>query len=247
MRTSSKILVGLFIFFVAVGTLGISYRTFAAPEDAKISSSAKAEKTVSPDTVYVTFSVVTNDKNSETAVSLNNKKATQMINILKKSLTEGETVKTNSYTLNPNYEYNNVTKKNMLKDYEVRNSVVLKLKDINKVGKIINIAVKNGANNVENLNFTLENTDGICNQLTAQAAQKAKKSAEALLSSLGMKIVSVSNISYNCSTSSSRPYYGNDFMSIKAASGTESDSTPVTIEAGEIKIITNVTINFNIK
>ncbi|MDD3593992.1 MAG: SIMPL domain-containing protein [Candidatus Gastranaerophilales bacterium] len=247
MKMSNKILIALFVFLVAIGTLGINYKTFAnSAENGKISSTAKEEKSIAPDTVYVTFSVITNDKNSETAVSLNNKKTTQMINALKKSLTPDETVKTSAYSLNPNYEYNNITKKNMFKDYEVKNNVNLKLKDINKVGKLIDIAVKNGANNVDNLVFTLENTDAVCNQLTAQAAQKARKNAEALLNSLGMKIVNVANISYNCSNLVPRAVYADNFMSMKAA-GSEADSTPVTIEAGEIKITATVTITFNIK
>ena len=72
------------------------------------------------------------------------------------------------------YEYNSITKKDVSAGYTVVNSVTVTLKDTKKAGQIIDIAIKNGATNVSNLSFTLQNTDSVCKELTAKAVAKAK-------------------------------------------------------------------------
>ena len=129
----------------------------------------------------------------------------------------------------------------------VTNSVSVKLKDKNKVSKVIDIATTNGATRVSGLKFTLQSTDTVCRQLTAKAAQKAKADAAAIVSPLGTSLDKIVNISYSCSTENR--INSRYVMSAKAlgASMEEDSVTAPEIETGEIKVRANVNIDFSIK
>lgn len=212
-----------------------------------ISAHATEEISIAPDTIEITFSVETRDKNSQKAVDKNSQTANNILANIKKILGQNETIKTSSYSLTPTYEYNKTLKKSEQTGYMVTNSVSVKLKDKNKVSKVIDIATTNGATRVSGLKFTLQSTDTVCRQLTAKAAQKAKADAAAIVSPLGTSLDKIVNISYSCSTENR--INSRYVMSAKAlgASMEEDSVTAPEIETGEIKVRANVNIDFSIK
>ena len=209
----------------------------------KITAQASESKYVAPDTASISFSVETFDKNSQKAVELNNQKMAAITEAVKKILGANESVKTSSYSLNPRYEYNNSSKKNVMTGYNVNNSLTVTLKDTKKTAKVIDIATQNGATNVSGLSFTIQNTDNVCRELTAKATQKAKKEAESVLAALGKTIDTVVSINYSCNNqyrTSTRMYMAVDNFAKAEAAGTP-------IEEGENKVTASVTIVFTIK
>lgn len=216
-------------------------------EVGKITANATKSKYVSPDTATISFTIETQDKNSQKAVEENNKKVKTLVEVLKQQLAENETIKTSNYNLSQNYEYNSVLKKNIHNGYIVTNTLTVTLKDTAKTGKLIDFAVKNGADRVSNLSFTLQNTDKVCKELTAEAVAKAKNDAMNVLSPLGKKIDAISNISYGCSTYSNFSPYRNFVMKSAGASRDTVAEEGLTIEQGETKVEASVTIVFTIK
>ena len=90
--------------------------------------------------------------------------------------------------------------------------------------------IKNGATNVSNLSFTLQNTSNVCKELTAKAAQKAKNEAMNILTPLGKTIDSVYNIDYSCSTQTRFASSRNYTMMKAMASADEAGSNGVSVE-----------------
>ena len=246
MKTNKLFFVSAFLF---IGLLLVNTKVFAdnVPKESIISAQASAEQTVIPDTVEISFTIETRDKNSQKAVDKNSQTANNIIANVKKLLGENETIKTNSYSMTQTYEYNRALKKSELTGYLVTNGLTVKLKDKNKVSKIIDIATTNGATRVSGLKFTVQSTDNICRQLTAKAAQKAKADAAAIVTPLGGKIDRIVGISYSCSTENRMN--SRFTMSAKAlgASAQEDSITAPEIEAGEIKVRAHVNIEFAIK
>ena len=74
-------------------------------ETGKITANATKSKYVNPDTATISFTVETQDKNSQKAVEINNEKVKSLVEVLKQQLTENEVIKTSSYNLSQNYEY----------------------------------------------------------------------------------------------------------------------------------------------
>jgi len=202
-----------------------------------ISTSATEEYT--PNAVEITFTVETKDKNAGVAAENNKKIANEAVEIIKKELntSKGDTIKTRGYNVSPHYYYKDG--KSIFEYYQVTNTFVVKLKDINKIGDIVNLALKNGVNEVSNLAFSLENSESYCTELMSKAAKSARTRANAIAKSMENRIVGVQNVSVSCSNENnyrSVPYR-NYYMSAKAdMAADESMGAGVPIEAGVLKI-----------
>lgn len=240
-----KLIINSLALFILIAGFNFTQTATAISETGKITASATESTYVTPDSATVSFTVETTDKNSQKAVAENNKKTTALINAIKASLAQNETIKTTSYNLRQNYEYNNILKKNVLSGYALTNTITVKLKDITKTGEIIDIATKNGATNVNNLSFSLEDTNAICKELTQKAVLKAKEEAQTVLAPLGKTIDNISTINYACSSQMRYSPYRNYAM--LKSSGMETADTSVSIEEGETKVEASVTIVFTIK
>jgi len=240
-----KLIISLFVLGL-IATTAYAVTPSSQNNQGKITANASEFKYIAPDTATITLTVETTDKNSQKAVELNNQKVSSLTELIKKSLAQNEMIKTTNYNMHQKYEYNNITKKNVVVGYTVVNSVTVTLKDTKKTGKIIDMAIKNGATNVSNLSFTLQSTDNVCKELTAKAVTKAKNDAMNVLAPLGKTIDSIANIDYSCSTRTNGPVYRNYAM-MKTMNASADGESSVSVEEGESRVEASVTIVFTIK
>lgn len=217
-----------------------------------VSVSYTAEKEVSPDTVEVSISVKTDDKKSmQEAVRKNKEISDKVYSYLKSVITpaNGDYVKTSNFSASPSYIYNN--NKRTLDKYNVSNNVIVHTKSIDKISTIIDNSLSLGATDVDSLNFLLSEKDTQCADLLSNAAKQARKRADIVATSAGSSVVGIKNIDTTCSlnNSSRYPVYRNPLMMAKAESmdGATSETNSVNIEAGTIKIYSNVNASFYLK
>lgn len=217
-----------------------------------VSVSYTAEKEVSPDTVEVSISVKTDDKKSmQEAVRKNKEISDKVYSYLKSVITpaNGDYVKTSNFSASPSYIYNN--NKRTLDKYNVSNNVIVHTKSIDKISTIIDNSLSLGATDVDSLNFLLSEKDTQCSDLLSNAAKQARKRADIVATSVGSSVVGIKNIDTTCSlnNSSRYPVYRNSLMMAKAESmdGATSETNSVNIEAGTIKIYSNVNASFYLK
>ena len=129
----------------------------------------------------------------------------------------------------------------MLVGYEVTQSLEVKIRDMEKIGNIIEGATAAGANEVGSLQFTVDKEEEFKKQARKEAIEKAKAKAEELASQLGVNLVKITNFS----ESSVIPYfYGLEKAAAPAGMG--AGETPQ-IETGENKIEVTVTITYEIR
>lgn len=217
-----------------------------------VSVSYTAEKEVSPDTVEVSISVKTDDKKSmQEAVRKNKEISDKVYSYLKSVITpaNGDYVKTSNFSASPSYIYNN--NKRTLDKYNVSNNVIVHTKSIDKISTIIDNSLSLGATDVDSLNFLLSEKDTQCADLLSNAAKQARKRADIVATSVGSSVVGIKNIDTTCSLNNSGryPVYRNSLMMAKAESmdGATSETNSVNIEAGTIKIYSNVNASFYLK
>ena len=244
-----KLIISFAILLFLIGAVKCANVLAAVNDDGKgrITADASEFKYISPDTATINFTIETTDKTSQKALETNNQKMNKLVEIIKKELNSNESVKTSAYNLRQQYEYNNVTKKNVMTGYIVTNSVIVTLKDTKKAGHLISVATQNGATKVNGLSFTIQSTDAVCKELTQKAVLKAKKQAEDILAPLGKTIDSIENISYGCSTQGEYRAYSNYLMKSYAAGAADAAISDTPVEQGETKVTANVTIVFRIK
>jgi uncharacterized protein YggE len=217
-----------------------------------LSVSYSAEKEVSPDTVEFSVSVKTTDKKSMAEASSKNKEISNKIYEYFKSninTAGGDYIKTSNYNATPIYTYKD--NKRFFDRYEVTNNIIVHTKSLDKVSSLIDKSIEMGATNVNSLNFSLSNKDGVCEEMLSTAGKNVRKRANVVASSTGSTIVGVKNINTSCSLNQRRTNYAYANVRLMKASGASMDmeaAAPSTdIEAGNITIYANVDASFYVK
>ncbi|MCI1273847.1 MAG: SIMPL domain-containing protein [Clostridiaceae bacterium] len=223
-----------------------------AQQKGEINVSASAEKEIAPDTVQISIQVVTTDTKSMQKAALQNKEISDKIYTALKAMinpANNDFIKTSNYNATPVYVYNN-NKKNLDK-YQVSNSIQLRTKNIDKIGAIIDKATGLGATEVNDLNFSVSNYESQCDDLIAQAAQKARTKANILAKNSVATILGVKSISASCSSSANnnaRVYMRTmKLMAVGANADTSVEETYSPISAGSVKLNATVDASYYAK
>ena len=223
---------------------------FASNNDkGTISVNTSASKEVKPDVAEISFEVKTSDQKSlEKASILNKGISDKVYSTLEKLIDseKGDYIKTAGYSANPIYSY--VNSKKIFDRYEVSNTVIVHTKSLDTLGKMIDIAIKEGATTISNLSFTLAENESICNLLISDATQKAKSRAQSIADALSVGINGIDNINASCNLNNyntPRLYLAKNMLS-DVAMGTETENY-TSISSGTIKVNANVNASFYVK
>ena len=213
-----------------------------------ITISGTGEIYAKPDLALTTFSVVSNAKTVADALADNVQKMNAITDFLKGQNIQDKDLKTVNFSLNPAYEWIREPNedsaiypngKRVLVGYEVNQSLQVKIRDLERIGQIIEGATASGANQAGDLQFTIDQEEELQNQAREQAIEKAKIKAKELASQLGVKLVRVANFSEN----GYLPYYSYAKTVSAEASGAMLDAAP-SISTGENKIESIVSITY---
>lgn len=185
--------------FYKIALLGIGFVLFAAalyvyrPTQNKltrITVIGDAQTKIAPDTAVITFSVVTQNAQALNAQQENAKKSEAVKTAVEAVAADAKPeVKTSDYNLSPQQDYSNNTPK--ISGYEVKNTVTVSIKDLSKVGAVIDAATKAGANSIEGIQFVLRENSPAQGDALALATRQAMTKAEAIAQSLNGVIVRV--------------------------------------------------------
>lgn len=243
-----RTLVSLTIFSLIFGMTNLACFS-ANNEKGIISVNTSASKEVDPDVAEISFAIKTSDVKSLEKASLLNKEISESVFLTLEELIDkknGDYIKTLGYSANPIYNY--VNSKKIFDKYEVSNTVVVHTKSIETLGKMIDLAIKQGATNVSNLSFTLSESESICNSLISSATKKAKTRAEAVAEALGVEIAGVDNINTSCNLNNNntpRLYMAKNMLADVA--GTETAENYTSISIGTVKLHANANASFYVK
>jgi len=210
-----------------------------------ISVSGTGEIYAKPDLALTSFSVVNEAKTVEKAMTENTSKMNAVIEAVKSQGVDEKDLKTTSFRINPRYDYIEQgsiypTRKRVLSGYEISQSLQVKIRDMEKIGSIIEKATAAGSNQVGDLQFTIDDQEALKAEARSQAIVKAKEKAKSIASELGVKLVRITNFG----ESSVMPYYARSYEFADMAIGGE-QAIPE-IETGENKISVSISITYEI-
>lgn len=240
-----KIFLIVLILFVGMLTINEFKKGKYIGQDVQstISVSAVGEVYAKPDLVITSFSVVSEEKTAADALAKNSESMNKVIEFLKNSGIEEKDLKTTTFRISPRYEWRNgsefsypPTGQRVLVGYEVTQSLEVKIKDMSKIGALIEGATNAGATGVGNLEFTFDDEDELKKQAREIAINKAKLKAKELSQQLGVGLGRITNFS----ESEVSPI----FYDIKEAYGMGGGAPE--IETGENLIQSTVIITYEI-
>lgn len=219
-------------------------------ERGRISVNTSSNLEVAPDVAEITFEVKTSDIKYMQKATVDNKNVydkvySQLNTMINKD--NGDYIKTSNYNAQPVYSY--VNSKKIFERYEVTNSITVRTKSIDNLGKMIDEAIEKGATNVSNLNFSISKPEIYCDELLTSATKEAKNRAEVVAKALGTTIDGLANLSTSCSTNSynaPRLYMAKNLVA-DLASGASEETIATNISSGVIKINANVNASFFVK
>jgi len=119
----------------------------------------------------------------------------------------------------------------------------VKVRSTEDAGKALALVGENGATNISNITFTVDDPDKILDEARAEAIQDAKEKAGSLAKALGVRLVRVVSF-YDNTGGGPMPYYGEamggDMMKVSSAPAP-------TIPTGENKVTVNVMVVYEIR
>jgi uncharacterized protein YggE len=143
-----------------------------------------------PDAAVVVLSVITQNQQALQAQQDNARKSDAVIQALKAAAGSDLEVKTSDYSLQPQFDYRD-NKLPKIIGYDARNSVMVTMGDLTKVGAVIDAASRAGANSVSGVSFILRDNSPVRGQALAEASRQALKKAQSIAQSMGGQVVRV--------------------------------------------------------
>ncbi|SUY66897.1 SIMPL domain-containing protein [Clostridium tetani] len=153
---------------------------------------------VQPDMAIVSLGIITEDKSLEKAQRENAKISDRVIRELQNMGIDRRDISTANYNIEAQYDY--VDNKRVFRGYRVTNILSVNIRDITKVGEIIDASVKNGANNVGNVSFTISNPKHYNNRALKLAVENAVEKAMVIGNTLKVQVNTIP-----CSVKEVRP------------------------------------------
>lgn len=144
---------------------------------------------VKPDLATVVIGVITENEQLTIAQEENTIRINQILKTLEEMGIPSSDIQTQSYNINPIYDY--VDGKKIFKGYRVVHDLRITIKDMTIIGEIIDAAVQNGANQVSNIDFSVEDTSVYYRQALALAIDDAYEKARTLGRKLNIVISNV--------------------------------------------------------
>ncbi len=146
--------------------------------------------TVDNDNATIVLSVITRDPESTVAAEANAEKMTKVQDAIIAAGCKKDSLTTQNYIINQDYNYQTQTYGN----YTVTNQIKINLNDLSIANKIIDEAIKAGANNVSQLDFFVSDTNMAYKQARTMAVQNAHEAANLIAGASGVKLGKVVSI-----------------------------------------------------
>ncbi len=252
---TAVILLAVFLGIKALGELmGLRYVGAGVMPANTISISGYGEAVAVPDIATFTFSVVS----EKSTVAAAQDEATTKINAITAYLKDAgvaeKDIQTSGYSVYPQYDWvqqacttNGICPpgKQVLRGYEVRQTTTVKVRDTAKAGDLLTGVGGKGATEVSGLNFTFDDPDAVEAEARNEAIADAKAKADELARSLGVTIVRVVSFNENGGGYPSPMYYSKD--TALGMGGAEEVRSAPAISTGENKVISNVSVTYEIR
>ena len=151
----------------------------------EVAASAVGEVKGAPDRATILFTVETRGATAAEASAENATRTTAVLAALRAAGLAEADVGTVGYTINPNMEYDEPTRASRVVGYVARNSVRAEVREIARVGRVIDAAIRAGANEVSSLSFVTSRRDELRLEAIRSAMGRACREASAMATAAG--------------------------------------------------------------
>ncbi|RZA31233.1 MAG: SIMPL domain-containing protein [Lysobacteraceae bacterium] len=168
---------------------------YAVPGDATLLSvSANAQASRVPDVATISAGVVTQAVDGNAAMRQNAEQMARVMEAIKDAGIPEKDVQTSGINLSPQYRYveNEAPK---ITGFQASNTVNLKVRDIARLGKVLDALAAQGSNQINGPSFEIDQPEPVYDEARLAALKKAQARAETYAKSLGLRVRRIVSIS----------------------------------------------------
>lgn len=169
---------------------------FASSDGTLLTISAQGAVTRAPDIATLSTGMVTQAVDANTAMRANAEQMTKVVAAIKGAGIAERDVQTSGVSLHPQYKYSD-NQPPTITGYQASNTVTITVRDIAKLGSILDALVANGANQINGPSFDLDTAkkDAAYDDTRRAAIGKAQARAEMYAKTLGVNVRRIVTIS----------------------------------------------------
>ena len=208
-----------------------------ASDGTLLSVSSRAEARKAPDIATFSAGVVTQAAAGNAAMRQNAEQMNRVLAAIKAAGVADKDVQTSGISLNPQYRYEE-NQPPRITGYQASNTVNVKLREVAKMGKVLDALVASGANQVNGPSFGIDDPEPLYDRARLDALKAARARAETYAGALGVRVRRIVSISEGGAAMPS-PMPRMAMMKAEAY-----DSTPVA--AGESSVSVNLDVVFEL-
>jgi len=209
---------------------------------ATITLSGEGSVFAEPDMATLSAGVVTQADTARAALDANNEAVGKVLDAFRKAGIADRDLQTNGFSVQPRMVYPDQSKGDAkpphIAGYEVRNNVSVKVRDLDKLGAVLDAAVTSGGNQIDGLSFGISKEDTLTDEARKKAVADARHKAELYAEAAGVKLGKVRRIIEGPVAQPPRP------MMMRAMAAKEDSSVPVA--RGEQEISARVTMTWDL-
>ena len=217
-----------------------------APGGTLLTISAEGKSARTPDLATFSTGVTSTGKSASAAMAANAAAMNRVIAALKAAGIAPRDIQTASLSLNPVYEDQSrlppaeqaENRPPRVVGYQAGNTVSVRTRDLSRMGSVIDALVSAGANQVNGPDFALDQPDAALDEARLAAMKSARARADLYARAAGLHVVRVLAIAEAGGYSPQpRPFY---------AAKVEAMAAPGPVEAGEVAMTVNVTVQYEL-
>lgn len=194
-----------------------------------------ARLSVPPDTATISLGVTAEADTAAAALDANSAATAKLIAAIKDADIPAKDIQTSELSVYPRYSDGSESAAPRLVGYSVRNRVTVKLGNLERVGALVDTAVKAGANEIDGIAFSVSDADKRLDDARREAVADARRKAELYANAAGIGLGPVSSIRETATAGPPvRP-----MMRLAAAEA-------VPVEAGEVELSVGLVVSFGI-
>ena len=159
-----------------------------------VSVSATGSVAVEPDVARISAGVVTEAGTAKDAIARNGTVMSKLIDGLKVVGIEARDIQTRNFHVEPRYTQPKDGRAATIDGYRVLNQVRLTVRDVKRLGEVLDQAIALGANQVDSIAFDVSNIEMLKDDARRQAMENARRRAELYAKAAGGQLGPVLSI-----------------------------------------------------
>jgi len=168
---------------------GISSQAVTTPQPPQrvINVTGSGQVYLTPDVAYINIGVHSTADTVGEALKLNNSQATAVASSLKELGVDAKDIQTNAFNVYPTQQFG--PQGEVIKTtYAVDNTVYVTVRDLSKLGQILDVVVQNGANAINGITFDVLDKTKAMSQVRQMAVTDARTQAQELANAAGVML-----------------------------------------------------------